>query len=244
MTHDVATARDFVGYGETPPDVCWPGGARLAVNVVLNYEEGSEYSIEDGDGRSDAALTEVAQARVPQGLRDLGAESMFEFGSRVGFWRLYRLFRERQLPLTVFAAALALERNPAAAHAIAGTNWDVVCHGWRWIEQYLLDEATERQHIARAHESLTRLIGRAPDGWYCRYAPSPNTRRLVVEHGGFRYDSDAYNDELPYWVTVDGCAHLVIPYSLATNDAKLVGGPLVTGRAFGEFLIDLSLIHI
>jgi allantoinase len=238
VTHDVATARDFVGYGETPPDVCWPGGARLAVNVVLNYEEGSEYSIEDGDGRSDATLTEVAQARVPQGLRDLGAESMFEYGSRVGFWRLYRLFHERGLPLTVFAAALALERNPAAARAIAETDWDVVCHGWRWVEQYLLDEATERQHIARAHASLTRLIGRAPDGWYCRYAPSPNTRRLVVEHGGFSYDSDAYNDELPYWVTVDGRAHLVIPYSLATNDAKLVGGPLVTGRAFGEFLID------
>jgi peptidoglycan/xylan/chitin deacetylase (PgdA/CDA1 family) len=197
------------------------------VNVVLNYEEGSEYSIEDGDGRSDATLTEVAQARVPQGLRDLGAESMFEYGSRVGFWRLYRLFHERGLPLTVFAAALALERNPAAARAIAETDWDVVCHGWRWVEQYLLDEATERQ-----------LIGRAPDGWYCRYAPSPNTRRLVVEHGGFSYDSDAYNDELPYWVTVDGRAHLVIPYSLATNDAKLVGGPLVTGRAFGEFLID------
>jgi allantoinase len=235
---EISTARDFVGYGERPPDVCWPGGARLAVNVVLNYEEGSEYSIEDGDGRSDATLTEVAQARVPQGLRDLGAESMFEYGSRVGFWRLYRLFRERQLPLTVFAAALALERNPAAAGAIAATDWDVVCHGWRWVEQYLLDEATERQHIARAHASLTRLIGRAPDGWYCRYAPSPNTRRLVVEHGGFSYDSDAYNDELPYWVAVDGRAHLVIPYSLATNDAKLVGGPLVTGRAFGEFLID------
>ncbi len=238
MTNDVASARDFVGYGETPPEVCWPGGARLAVNVVLNYEEGSEYSIDDGDGRSDATLTEVAQARVPHGLRDLGAESMFEYGSRVGFWRLYRLFRDRRLPLTVFAAALALERNPAAARAIAATDWDVVCHGWRWIEQYLLDEATERDHIARAHASLTRLIGRAPEGWYCRYAPSPNTRRLVVEHGGFGYDSDAYNDELPYWVTVDGRAHLVVPYSLATNDAKLVGGPLVTGRAFGEFLID------
>jgi len=232
------SARDFVGYGETPPDLAWPGGARLAVNLVLNYEEGAEYSIADGDGRSDAALTEVAQARVPLGLRDLGAESMFEYGSRVGFWRLYRLFHARQLPVTVFAAALALERNPAVARAIAATNWDVVCHGWRWIEHYLLDEATEQDHISRAHASVTRLIGRAPEGWYCRYAASPNTRRLVVAHGGFRYDSDAYNDELPYWVTVDGRAHLVVPYSLALNDAKLVGGPLVTGRAFGEFLID------
>ena len=127
----------------------------MAVNFVLNYEEGSEYSIDDGDGHSDAVLTEVAQARVPQGMRDLGAESMFEYGSRVGFWRLYRLFRDRGLPLTVFAAALALERNPAAAHAIAATDWDVVCHGWRWVEQYLLDEATERDHICRAHESVS-----------------------------------------------------------------------------------------
>ena len=204
----VSSTRDFVGYGSRPPDVSWPGGARLAVNFVLNYEEGSEYSIADGDGRSDATLTEVAQARVPLGLRDLGAESMFEYGSRVGFWRLHRLFRDRGVPLTVFAAALALERNPAAALAIAETDWDVVCHGWRWIEQYLLDEATERDHIARAHASITRLIGRAPEGWYCRYAPSPNTRRLVVEHGGFRYDSDAYNDELPYWVTVQGRARI------------------------------------
>ena len=230
--------RDFVGYGATAPDLRWPGGARLAVNFVLNYEEGSEYSIDDGDGKSDAVLTEVAQARVPAGMRDLGAESMFEYGSRVGFWRIHRLFQERGLPLTVFAAALALERNPAAAQAIAATDWDVVCHGWRWIEHYLLDEATERQHIARAHATISRLIGRAPEGWYCRYAPSPATRGLVVAHGGFTYDSDDYNDELPYWVTVAGRAHLVVPYSLATNDAKLVGGPLVTGRAFGEFLID------
>ena len=230
--------RDFVGYGSRPPDLHWPGGARLAVNFVLNYEEGAEYSIADGDGKSDAVLTEVAQARVPPGVRDLGAESMFEYGSRVGFWRLHSLFRERGLPLTVFAAALALERNPAAAQAIAATNWDVVCHGWRWIEQYLLDEATERDHIAHAYDTIGRLIGRAPEGWYCRYAPSAHTRRLVVEHGGFTYDSDAYNDELPYWVTVNTRPHLVVPYSLATNDAKLVGGPLVPGRAFGEFLID------
>lgn len=230
--------RDFAGYGHRPPDVSWPDGARLAVNFVLNYEEGAEYSIADGDGRSDAVLTEVAQARVPPGVRDLAAESMFEYGSRVGFWRLYHLFRDRGVPLTVFAAALALERNPAVSTAIAETDWDVVCHGWRWVEHYLLDEATERDHIARAHATIDRLIGRAPEGWYCRYAPSSETRRLVVEHGGFTYDCDAYNDELPYWVRVAGRPHLVVPYSLATNDAKLVGGPLVTGRAFGEFLID------
>ena len=230
--------RDFVGYGARPPAVTWPGGARLAVNFVLNYEEGAEYSIADGDDRSDTALTEVAQARVPEGRRDLGAESMFEYGSRVGFWRLFRLFRGYGVPVTVFAAAQALERNPEVAAALAASDWDVVCHGWRWTEHYLLDEATERDHIARAHATIHRLIGRAPEGWYCRYAPSPQTRRLLVEHGGFRYDSDAYNDELPYWVRVGGRPHLVVPYSLATNDAKLVGGPLVTGRAFSEFLID------
>ena len=230
--------RDFVGYGESPPDIQWPGGARLAVNFVLNYEEGSEYSLADGDGRSDAALSEVAQPRVPRGQRDLGAESMFEYGSRVGFWRLYRLFRDRGLPLTVFASALALERNPAAAQAVAETDWDVVCHGRRWIEHYLLDEATEREEIARAFDSVHELVGRPPEAWYCRYAPSPATRRLLVEHGGFTYDSDAYNDELPYWVQVGDHPHLVVPYSLVTNDAKLVGGPLVTGRAFADFLID------
>jgi len=234
----VEIRRDLVGYAQSPPDIRWPGGARMAVNFVLNYEEGSEYSLEDGDGHSDAALTEVAQPRVPRGDRDLAAESMFEYGSRVGFWRLYRLFRDRGLPVTVFASALALERNPAAAQAVAESGWDVVAHGRRWVEHYLLDEETERAEIADAFDSIHRLVGRPPEGWYCRYAPSPATRKLLVEHGGFTYDSDAYNDELPYWVWVADRPHLVVPYSLVTNDAKLVGGPLVTGRAFGEFLID------
>jgi allantoinase len=231
-------ARDFIGYADSPPDVRWPNGARVAVNFVLNYEEGSEYSMQDGDGRTDAALSEVATPRVPRGDRDLGAESMFEYGSRVGFWRIHRLFSERGLPLTVFASALALQRNPAATRAIAATDWDVVCHGRRWIEHYLLDEEEERVEIAEAFDAIRRLVGRAPEGWYCRYAPSTRTRRLLVEHGGFTYDSDAYNDELPYWSHVGSHPHLVIPYSLVTNDAKLVGGPLVTGRAFGDFLVD------
>ena len=158
-------SRNLTGYGATPPSVCWPNGSRVAVNFVLNYEEGSEYSFADGDQRTDTALTEVAQARVPVGQRDLAAESMYEYGARVGFWRLFRLFQARGLPLTVFASALALERNPEAARAIAATDWDVVCHGWRWIEHYMLDEATERDHIARAHASLSKTIGRAPEGW-------------------------------------------------------------------------------
>lgn len=238
MTQD--GVRDLVGYGPDAPAVTWPGGARLAVNLVINYEEGAEYAFEHGDGRSDLGLLDIAQARLPAGVRDLAAESLFEYGSRVGVWRLFRLCESRGVPATVFAAALALERNPAVAAAIVRNGWDVAAHGWRWIAHTDLDEATEREHIARAYASIERLTGRPPEGWYCRYAPSANTRRLVVEHGGFTYDSDAYNDELPYWVRVEGRAHLVVPYSLTTNDAKLVGGPLVTGRQFGDFLIDAA----
>ena len=238
MTQD--GVRDLVGYGPDAPAVTWPGGARLAVNLVINYEEGAEYAFEHGDGRSDLGLLDIAQARLPAGVLDLAAESLFEDGSSVGVWRLFRLCESRSVPATVFATALALERNPAVAAAIARNGWDVAAHGWRWIAHTDLDEATERAHIARAYASIERLTGRPPEGWYCRYAPSANTRRLVVEHGGFTYDSDAYNDELPYWVRVEGRAHLVVPYSLTTNDAKLVGGPLVTGRQFGDFLIDAA----
>lgn len=230
--------RDLIGYADNPPVFDWPGGARVAVNFVLNVEEGTEYSTLDGDGRTDSALSEVAAARVPVGDRDLGYEGMVEYGARVGVWRILRLFRDRGLPMTVFAAAQALERNPALAAAVAGSDWDVVCHGYRWAEHYLMDEATERAHIARAHETITRLTGRAPEGWYCRYAPSVNTRRLVVEHGGFTYDSDSYADEMPFWTRVCDRPHLVIPYSLVTNDTKFLGGPLVTGRDWGTFLID------
>ncbi|MDG4889765.1 allantoinase PuuE [Mesorhizobium sp. WSM4887] len=236
--------RDFIGYADRLPNVRWPGDAGLAVNFVLNYEEGAEHSIEDGDGRSENALIEVNQPRVPAGGRDLAAQSMYEYGSRAGFWRLHRLFCERGLPLTVFAAALALERNPQVAAAIRETDWDIVGHGWRWIEHYRLDEATERDHIARAFESISQTTGRQPQGWYCRYSPSEATRRLVVEHGGFTYDSDAYNDDVPYWTVVSGKPHLIVPYSLVTNDAKLTAGGLVTGRDYGDFLIDsFDVLH-
>jgi len=230
-------ARDFVGYGGRPPDPGWPDGRRLALNFVINYEEGSEPSIPDGDGTSEQGLTEAA-APFGVGERDLAAESMFEYGSRVGFWRLMRLFRERSLPVTIFACALALERNPQAAALIREQDCDICCHGWRWVQHWKLSEAEEREHIGRAVASLERSLGHRPLGWYCRYGPSVNTRRLLVEEGGFLYDSDAYNDELPYWVEVAGRPHLVVPYSLTTNDTKFARGSVATAGQFFEFCRD------
>lgn len=230
--------RDLSGYGAEPPSLRWPGGAGLAVNFVLNVEEGAEYTVADGDGRSESALSEVRASRVPRGERDLAVESMYEYGSRVGFWRLHRLFTGRGLPLTVFASALALERVPGIAEAIAGTDWDICAHGYRWVEHYHLDPETEAQHIALAYTSIKKSVGRAPRGWYCRYAPSEATRGLVVAHGGFTYDSDAYNDEIPYWTDVDGAAHLVVPYTMVTNDAKFLSGDVFSGRDFADCLID------
>jgi len=230
--------RDLAGYGANPPAIRWPNGAGLAVNFVLNVEEGSEYSIGDGDGRSESALSEVRASRVPQGSRDLAAESMYEYGSRVGFWRLHRLFQSRGLPLTIFASAQALERTPDIAAAIAATDWDICAHGWRWIEHYNLDPVTEAEHIARSYDSISRTIGRAPRGWYCRYSASMATRGLVVAHGGYDYDSDAYNDDIPYWTDVDGAPHLVVPYSMVTNDAKFLSGDVFSGADYAQFLID------
>jgi allantoinase len=218
-----AVKRDFIGYGATPPDPQWPGGARLAVNFVINYEEGSEPSFELGDGVTENGLTESHGLNQTGAGRDLAAEGMFEYGSRVGFWRLHRLFAERGLPLTVFGCALALERNPDAAAAIRAAGYDICSHGWRWVKHFELSEAEERAHIAKAVASIERTMGAKPDGWYCRYGPSVNTRRLVVEHGGFLYDSDYYGEELPFWVTVDGKSQLVVPYSLVNNDGKYAG---------------------
>ncbi|MEN0073016.1 MAG: allantoinase PuuE [Paracraurococcus sp.] len=215
--------RDFRGYGANPPNPRWPDGARLAVNFVINYEEGSEPSFALGDGVTETGLTESHGLNQLKSGRDLAAEGMFEYGSRVGFWRLHRLFQERGLPLTVFGCGLALEANPEASAAIREAGYDICSHGWRWVKHFELDEATEREHIARAVASIERMTGRKPEGWYCRYGPSENTRRLVVEHGGFLYDSDYYGDELPFWVTVEGRPQLVIPYSLTNNDGKYAG---------------------
>lgn len=230
--------RDLIGYADNPPDPKWPNGGRLAVNFVINYEEGSEYSVPDGDGFSEASLTESPSSTIPHGTRDLAAETLFEYGSRVGFWRLFNLFKERQLPVTIFACALALERNPKVVKTIKDHDLDICCHGWRWIEHYKLTENQEREQIRRAITSLTKMFGKRPLGWYCRTGPSVNTRRLLVEEGGFLYDSDAYNDELPYWLRITGKDHLVLPYSLTTNDSKFGRGWFSTADDFFQFNKD------
>jgi allantoinase len=230
--------RDFVGYGGSPPDPKWPNQARLALNFVVNYEEGSEYSVPDGDGRSEATLTDAGGSDMGVGGRDLAAESMFEYGSRVGFWRLHRLFTERRIPLTVSASALALERNPPAARAIVEAGHDILCHGWRWVNQYHLSEDEEREHIRKAVESLTQTVGHRPLGWYCRYGASLATRRLLVEEGGFLYDSNSYADELPYWVKVDNKPHLVVPHTFANNDNKYARGWWATSDDFFTWARD------
>ena len=215
--------RDLIGYGPTPPNPKWPNDARLALNFVINVEEGSEPSVQDGEGYTEVQHTEAFGRQQGLDGRDLAGEGMFEYGSRVGFWRLLRLFRERELPLTLFGCALAIERNPLIAEAIRQSGYDVCSHGWRWIKHYELSEEKEREHIRKAVESLERTTGQRPRGWYCRYGPGLNTRRLVVEHGGFLYDSDYYGDELPFWKTVEGEPHLVVPYSLTNNDGKYAG---------------------
>jgi peptidoglycan/xylan/chitin deacetylase (PgdA/CDA1 family) len=210
--------RDFVGYGRNVPNVRWPDNARVAINIVINYEEGSEYSFPDGDGRNDG-LTEVIYAMDP-GYRDLCAESVFEYGSRAGIWRLERLLTDLKIPATFFACAVALERNREVAAWLKEGGHEPCCHGWRWEEVWRLSREDEADHIVRAIESITETCGSRPLGWYCRYGPSANTRELIIEEGGFAYDSDAYNDDLPYYVDVKGKRHLVIPYSMTYNDGK------------------------
>lgn len=209
--------RDFIGYGRHIPKVVWPQGAKLAVNLVVNYEEGSEYSRPAGDNRNEG-LGEISYSIGE--YRDLSVESTYEYGSRAGIWRLMRLFDEYGVNCTFYACAVALERNPEVAAYLRESSHDFISHGWRWEEHWLLDRETERRHIAWAVESFQQTLGERPIGWYCRYGPSVSTRELVVEEGGFLYDSDAYNDDLPYVTQVNGTPHLVVPYSLTYNDLQ------------------------
>ncbi|MGF1481904.1 MAG: allantoinase PuuE [Cyanophyceae cyanobacterium] len=213
--------RDLIGYGQTPPHPHWPNDSHLALQIVINYEEGGENCILHGDAASEAFLSETIGASPLMGVRNLNVESVYEYGSRAGFWRLHRLFTQRQIPVTVYAVAMALERNPAAAEAMVAAGWEVASHGYRWIDYQYVGEETEREHIYKAIEIHTQVTGSRPLGFY-QGRVSPNTRRLVVEAGGFLYDADSYADDLPYWVADYSRPHLVIPYTLDNNDMRFV----------------------
>jgi len=211
--------RDMIGYGAQPPAARWPGGARVAVQFVINYEEGGENNVLHGDAASEAFLSEIVGAQPLKDVRHINMESIYEYGSRAGFWRLHRMFTERKVPVTVYAVAMAMERNQAAVDAMLKADWEIATHGWRWIDYQYLPEAVEREHMARAIEIHTRVAGSRPLGWYLGRC-SPNTRRLVVEEGGFIYDADSYADDLPYWDDRHGKPQLIVPYTLDANDMR------------------------
>ncbi len=230
--------RDMVGYGARPPHPRWPGDARMALQFVINYEEGGENCILHGDETSEAFLSELIGVAPLRGARNLNMESIYEYGSRAGFWRLHRLFTGRGLPVTVYGVAMALERNPEAVAAMLEADWEIASHGYRWIDYQHFDEEAEREHIRTAiaiHETAT---GSRPLGWYTGRI-SPNTRRLVVEMGGFLYDADSYADDLPYWVHDFGAPHLVIPYTLDNNDMRFATNQgFNSGDQFFAYLRD------
>ncbi|AMP01264.1 polysaccharide deacetylase family protein [Collimonas arenae] len=238
--------RDLTGYGRTPPHPQWPNRARIALQFVLNYEEGSENCILDGDAGSETFLSEIIGAQSFP-ARHMSMESIYEYGSRAGVWRLLRMFEERRLPLTVFGVARALQRNPEATAAFQELGHEIACHGLRWISYQNIDEATERAHIAEAVGIIKQLTGNAPLGWYTG-RDSPNTRRLVMEHGGFSYDADYYGDDLPFWEQVsfkdgNGVAQtkpqLIVPYTLDTNDMRFAAMQgFNSGTQFFDYLKD------
>jgi putative urate catabolism protein len=229
-------ARDFRGYGRTPPDPRWPGRARIAVNLNLNFEAGGERSLLDGDEVSECFLTDTG-APSYAGVRSPLAESSFEYGSRAGVWRLLRIFQSFDVKVSVLGVARALQRSPEVTAAFVELGHEIVSHGWRWIDYHHVDEETERAHIRQALEAITELTGMTPTGWMTG-RPGPNTRRLIVE-AGLAYDRDALNDDLPYWRSVRGRQHLVIPYSYETNDNRFdLNAGFSTAEDFSRYLID------
>ncbi|MDB5780379.1 polysaccharide deacetylase family protein [Caballeronia mineralivorans] len=232
----LVSARDFSGYADNPPTVRWPGNAGLAVSFVLNIEEGAELAISAGDDRNESRH-EVNHEVM--GVPDLCMQSNFEYGSRVGYWRITRRLIDAGIPLTLNACARALEATPWIASDAAKHGFEICCHGWRWESHAGLAEDEERELIARSADSIRRLYGRSPVGWHTKSSASTNTRRLLTEHGGFLYDSDAYNDDLPYYVAVDGRAHLVVPYAFDTNDMRFFDSfSFVRGDDFAGYIID------
>ena len=230
--------RDLRGYGEHPPDADWPGGARIAVQFVVNFEEGAENCVLHGDTESEAFLSEIVGAEPIPDARHMNMESIYEYGSRAGFWRLHRIFTERQLPVTVFGVAMALERCPDAVAAMQGADWEIASHGYRWIDYQHVDEDTERRHLESAMEVHTRVTGERPLGWYLGRC-SPNTHRLVAEAGGFLYSADSYADDLPYWDVRFDEPQLIVPYTLDANDMRFATAQgFNSGQQFYEYLRD------
>ena len=219
MSNDKAYPRDLVGYGQRPPPAQWPAGARIAVQFVVNYEEGGENCVLHGDPASEAFLSEIVGAAPWPGQRHPSMESIYEYGSRVGVWRLLDLFARYEIPLTIFGVAMALERNPAVAEAAMAAGHEICSHGYRWIDYRDVPEDVEREHLEGAIEIIRSLTGERPLGWYTGRT-SERTRALVVEEGGFLYDADDYNDDLPFWTEVNGKSHLVVPYTLDNNDMR------------------------
>ncbi|MBB4133142.1 allantoinase PuuE [Xanthomonas sp. 3075] len=234
----MSTARDLVGYGATPPAAQWPGGARVAVQFVINYEEGAEHCVLNGDAGSEAFLSEMVGTQSQPGARAMAMESLYEYGSRAGFWRLHRLFATRNVPVTVFGVAQALASNPDAVAAMQAAGWEIASHGLRWIDYQHVDETTERAHISEAIAVHTRVTGSRPLGWY-QGRTSPNTARLVAEEGGFVYDADSYADDVPYYDHRHGRAQLIVPYTLDANDMKFVAyNGFADGEPFFRYLRD------
>ncbi|UNS95222.1 allantoinase PuuE [Streptomyces tubbatahanensis] len=226
--------RDMAGYGGRLPHAQWPGGAKVVVQFVLNVEEGGENNVLHGDEASEAFLTEEPTTAL-RGRRNLNVESQYEYGTRAGFWRLHRLFEERGLPVTVFGITESLRRNPQLVAAAQASEWEIASHSLRWINYAQLAPEVEREHIEQAVRLHTEVCGRPPLGWYTG-RNSENTRRLVVEHGGFLYDSDSFSDDLPYWVDVDGTAQLVVPYTLDNNDGRYVNTYGFQSESFSAYL--------
>ena len=230
--------RDLVGYADNPPLANWPGKARIALQFVINYEEGGENAILHGDRASEAFLSDIIGADARAGVRHMSMESLYEYGSRAGVWRLLRLFGEREIPVTFFAIAMAMERNPAVAEAAIEAGHEICSHGWRWIDYQYVAEDVEREHMMKAIEIQTRICGERPLGWYTGRT-SPNTRRLVAEEGGFLYDADDYNDDLPYWTIAAERPVLVVPYTLDANDMRFATAQgFNSGDQFYAYLKD------
>jgi allantoinase len=229
--------RDMIGYGSKDQKIKWPNNARIAVQIVLNYEEGAENCVLNGDNNSEVFLSEIIGAQPVKG-RHINMESLYEYGSRAGFWRLHKLFQEKKTPITVFGVGMALEKNPEVCKAIIEADYEVASHGWRWIDYQNIKKIEEKKHMKLAIQAHTKIFGKRPNGWYTGRC-SPNTRDLVMEDGGFLYDSDSYSDDLPYWETRNKKKQLIIPYTLDNNDMRFATNQgFNTGDHFFSYLKD------